>query len=160
MTANEKTLTIELERIGARDSSPTELMSALPATGCRYAIYDHDYTRPDGRPASKLFLVCWVPMMAKPSSRMFYTSQKSKVAPSFDGIETLPARGAADIEVVIGGRAKGTRDAGPAAKTGSSADTAGGATASAVGTGSGAVAAAPAADDDEDDPFADDEEFE
>lgn len=143
MCADESSLTVDLETIGPRTSSPTDMMSKLPATGCRYAIYDHDYTRPDGRPASKLYLVCWVPSMGKPSSRMFYTSQKSKVAPFFDGVETLAAHGAADIEAVIGGRATGTRDAvKPSGKPAAEATAGGG------------------GEDDEDDPFADDEDFE
>jgi len=123
MRADEETLRIEVEQIGKRSSDVEALIKALPSTQCRFVAYDHDYERPDGRPASKLFMICWVPSTSKPSSRMFYTSQKSSVTGQFSGIESLVAHGAADLR-------KATTPAGKAAA------------------------------DDDDDPFAEDEDFE
>ncbi len=129
MSVDERALRIDLEAVGDRSSTLRKLTDALPTAACRFAVFDHDYSRPDGRPASKLLLVCWVPATSKPASRMFYTSQKATVGAFFTGIEPLTAHSAADLEAAT---ADGT--AAPAAAGGGS-------------------------DEDDDDPFADDAEF-
>lgn len=75
-----------MEQTGKRDATPDDFMRCLPTTSCRYAIYDFDYSRPDGRPASKLFFVAWLPVTGAAMQRMFYTSQKNKVVGFFSGI--------------------------------------------------------------------------
>lgn len=130
MSVDESALRIDLEAVGDRASTLRKLTDALPTAACRFAVFDHDYSRPDGRAASKLFLVCWVPATSKPASRMFYTSQKATVGAFFSGIEPLTAHSAADLEA-----------------------------ATADDTKAAAAASGGGSDDDEDDPFADDEEF-
>jgi cofilin len=153
LVASSKDLTVSLEQAGPRDSSPEDFMKALPRTACRYAIYDFDYVRADGRPGSKLFLMLWAPNTAQPHDRMFYTSQKAKVTPSFTGIESMVAHSLEDVEMAVGGHAGGARDTGTAsskAKVISVVSAGGTAPVKTVGAG----------DDDEDDPFADEEDFE
>ncbi len=49
-------------------------------------IFDHEFVRSDGRPASKLYLVVWTPPTASPHSKMFYTSQKAALNSTITGV--------------------------------------------------------------------------
>jgi cofilin len=58
----------------------------MPYTDCRYGVFDQDYTTKDGRKASKLWFVSWLPMNATPYHKMAYTSAKTKFRETLTGI--------------------------------------------------------------------------
>ena len=47
-----------------------------PRAAARYAVYDHEFSTHDGRLASKLFFISWLPRNATPQAKMGYTTGK------------------------------------------------------------------------------------
>jgi cofilin len=64
-----------------------KFIAAVPKDECRYAVYDFDYTTPDG-PRNKLLFFVWVPESAKPLGKMLYASSKEAIKRKLDGIFT------------------------------------------------------------------------
>eukprot|EP01038_Epipyxis_sp_PR26KG_P009192 gene9192-12397_t len=77
---------IEVERLGGRKESYEEFKSSLPYTDCRYCIYDQDYKTSDGRPASKLWFICWFPENSNTYNKMAYTSAKANFNDATPGV--------------------------------------------------------------------------
>ena len=69
---------VVVDKVGARDAGFGDLTASLPADGCRYAVYDHDFTVGDATagegPRSKIFFVSWSPATADVKSKMVYAS--------------------------------------------------------------------------------------
>jgi hypothetical protein len=38
------------------------MAASLPYTDSRYVVYDHEFKTHDGRPASKLYFISWMPL--------------------------------------------------------------------------------------------------
>lgn len=53
---------IHVEKAGEKKATYNEFKDSLPFTDCRFAVYDQDYTTPDGRPASKIWFLSWFPV--------------------------------------------------------------------------------------------------
>ena len=76
---------IVIETIGARDAAIAGLGKALPFSDCRYAVYDHEYKTYDGRLASRIYFITWLPRNATPQAKMGYTTGKRYVRDVFTG---------------------------------------------------------------------------
>ena len=76
---------LKMEHTGLPEARLPDLLSVLPESECRYAIYDHDLTTSDGRKTSKLYFISWLPTNAHPSMKMQYTHTKAMIRNSFDG---------------------------------------------------------------------------
>jgi cofilin len=45
--------------VGPAEATFEDFFNALPPNDGRYAVYDYDFTTPDGRPGNKLVFVSW-----------------------------------------------------------------------------------------------------
>jgi hypothetical protein len=63
-----------------------QFKAQLPFSDCRYAIFDQDYKTADGRPASKLWFVCWFPASCTTHVKMAYASAKGKFRETILGV--------------------------------------------------------------------------
>ena len=80
-----------VDKVGARDAGFGDLTASLPADGCRYAVYDHDFTVGDATagegPRSKIFFVSWSPATADVKSKMVYASSCEGFKKELDGVQ-------------------------------------------------------------------------
>merc|ERR1711862_143693 len=65
-----------------------EFVASLPASDCRYAVYDFEYKAEDGGDRGKIVFVLWCPDTAKIKSKMIYTSSKDAIRKKLVGIGT------------------------------------------------------------------------
>ncbi|CAN6280789.1 unnamed protein product [Urochloa humidicola] len=78
---------VVVDKVGPRDAGFDDLTASLPADGCRYAVYDHDFTVGEATargaageaPRSKIFFVSWSPATADVKSKMVYASSNEGV---------------------------------------------------------------------------------
>lgn len=73
------------ERNATYDEFLADMHAARSAGECRYAVYDAEYTTPNG-PRSKLVFLLWAPEDAKLKQKMLYTSSKDALKKKVDGI--------------------------------------------------------------------------
>ncbi|KAG2534224.1 actin-depolymerizing factor 3-like [Panicum virgatum] len=82
---------VVVDKVGARDAGFGDLTASLPADGCRYAVYDHDFTVGDATagegPRSKIFFVSWSPATADVKSKMVYASSCEGFKKELDGVQ-------------------------------------------------------------------------
>jgi len=93
---------IVVESTGARSEGLEDFKRALPFTDCRYAVYDHEYTTPDGRKTSKLWFLSWLPNNSTPYTKMAYTSSKGKLRDRLPGVFDIQAAAIEEMEVLMG----------------------------------------------------------
>jgi hypothetical protein len=93
---------VVLDKIGARSATPQAFVDALPGTESCYAVYDHEYTLADGRPKSKLYFFVWAHHRSNPHSKMLYTSQKSVLVTSLEGVEECTLKSEEDALIALG----------------------------------------------------------
>jgi len=77
---------IVVDVAGGKKATIDDFKACLPYTDCRFAVYDHEYTTADGRPADKLFFLSWMPHNATPYSKMAYASGKGMLRELLDGV--------------------------------------------------------------------------
>jgi hypothetical protein len=77
---------VKVAEVGDRKATYEEFKSKLPFASCRFGVFDQDYTTADGRPASKLWFLTWVPDNATPANKMGFTSAKGKFADILPGV--------------------------------------------------------------------------
>lgn len=81
---------VVVDKVGARDAGFGDLTASLPADGCRYAVYDHDFTVGDAAgeaPRSKIVFVSWSPATADVRSKMVYASSCEGFKKELDGVQ-------------------------------------------------------------------------
>ncbi|KAJ3270077.1 cofilin [Terramyces sp. JEL0728] len=64
-----------------------DFLALLPKDGCRYAVYDFEYSTGDG-PRNKLLFYTWSPDSAKIKQKMLYASSKDGLRKKLDGVYT------------------------------------------------------------------------
>ena len=79
-----------------------QLMALLPFADCRFALYDHEYTSPDGRPQSKIWFVSWFPHNASHTAKMAYTYHKKTLRAQLEGVQDCTAASRAALEESVG----------------------------------------------------------
>ncbi|KAF9207005.1 cofilin [Haplosporangium sp. Z 27] len=62
-----------------------EFLENLAEDECRWAVYDFDYSTPDGD-RSKIVFYTWAPQGAKIKSKMLYSSSKDALRKSLNGV--------------------------------------------------------------------------
>eukprot|EP00053_Salpingoeca_punica_P003916 m.45988 g.45988 ORF g.45988 m.45988 type:complete len:142 (-) comp12494_c0_seq1:550-975(-) len=82
---NDLTQIIVDEKAGP-EAQYSDFISKLPRDDCRYAIYDFDYSLPDGGVRNKLIFVVWCPDTAKIKAKMLYAASKDALRKKFVGI--------------------------------------------------------------------------
>lgn len=93
---------INIENVGERDKSFEDMTSLLPFTMCRYIIYDYEYETTDGRKASKIFFINWMPSNATPHNKMSYASAKGKLRDMMTGVFDAQASNIDELAIRIG----------------------------------------------------------
>ncbi|KAJ1292962.1 hypothetical protein BS78_01G031200 [Paspalum vaginatum] len=90
---------VVVDAVGPRDAGFDALTASLPADGCRYAVYDHDFTVGGGgaqaqqqgevveAPRSKIVFVAWAPATADVRSKMVYASSCEGFKKALDGVQ-------------------------------------------------------------------------
>eukprot|EP00616_Rhizochromulina_sp_CCMP1243_P016942 CAMPEP_0118969466 /NCGR_PEP_ID=MMETSP1173-20130426/6559_1 /TAXON_ID=1034831 /ORGANISM="Rhizochromulina marina cf, Strain CCMP1243" /LENGTH=171 /DNA_ID=CAMNT_0006918711 /DNA_START=6 /DNA_END=518 /DNA_ORIENTATION=+ len=86
----------------AKKATFQEFQAALPYTDCRYAVYDYEYTTPDGRIADKLFFLSWMPHNATPYSKMAYAQGKGALRDILDGVIDVTAGSSDEVAPAFG----------------------------------------------------------
>jgi cofilin len=74
-----------------QDSSSTsenfdDFTAALPASDCRYAVYDMAFETKDGRPNEKIVFISWAPDSAKVRAKMTYAGSKDALGKALVGL--------------------------------------------------------------------------
>jgi len=93
---------INIETIGERNKSFDDMKALLPYTSCRFIIYDYEYETNDGRKASKLFLITWIPNNSTPHNKMAYAAAKTKLREQFTGVFDAQAADVDELAIRIG----------------------------------------------------------
>ena len=93
---------INIETIGERNTTFDEMTASLPFTSCRFIIYDYEYETNDGRKASKIYFVNWMPNNSTPHNKMAYASAKSKLREQFTGVFDAQAADVDELAIRIG----------------------------------------------------------
>ncbi|GAA5998847.1 actin-binding ADF family protein [Rhodotorula paludigena] len=82
-------LSDDLQKIQVEKSSESgnydEFLDALPANSPRYAVYDFEYEKDEGK-RSKICFVAWSPDEAKIKEKMLYASSKDALRRSLVGL--------------------------------------------------------------------------
>lgn len=82
---------------------PPPFSSPSPhALYCRYVLYDHAYTSPDGRPQNKLYFILWAPDDSPSLSKMKYSSHKSAATKSMPGVFDIRCTCQREVELALG----------------------------------------------------------
>ena len=68
----------------------------------RYGVYDHEYVTFDGRNASKLLFVSWLPPNSIPHNKMAYTYAKQMFRDAIQGVEDVTASVYSEIDAAVG----------------------------------------------------------
>jgi len=76
----------KFEDSGKGQASYEKFVEELPPREGRYAIYDFDYTLPDGGIRTKLGFIVWAPDDAPIKEKMLYASSKVELKTKFNGI--------------------------------------------------------------------------
>ena len=93
---------IVVDAAGAKKATLDDLKSALPYSDCRYAVYDHEFTTPDGRITGKLFFLSWMPHNATPHAKMAYASGKGMLREQLEGVLDVTCAAIEDIAEAFG----------------------------------------------------------
>lgn len=84
--------------VGGKDSSYQDLLSVMPSSDCRYAVYDHQFTNSEGCIFNKLVFINWAPDAARIKAKMMYASTKDFFKGFLDGLSVeLQGSDLADI---------------------------------------------------------------
>jgi len=57
----------------------------LPEHDCRYVVFEHCFTLPDGRPQEKLFFVSWFPRAVNTQQRMIFATARPSIRAATPG---------------------------------------------------------------------------
>eukprot|EP01029_Cantina_marsupialis_P001247 TRINITY_DN1103_c0_g1_i1.p1 TRINITY_DN1103_c0_g1~~TRINITY_DN1103_c0_g1_i1.p1 ORF type:complete len:145 (-),score=21.48 TRINITY_DN1103_c0_g1_i1:244-642(-) len=77
---------VEVLEIAPTGTPFEEFVTKMPATDCRFAVYDYKYTNEAGATQSKILFIFWSPDTAKIKSKMIYASTKETFKRSLSGI--------------------------------------------------------------------------
>jgi len=96
---NDTNTEITVEKAGSPTASYQEFVAALPPQDCRFAVYDFEFTAPEGGKRNKILFILWAPDSAKTKPKMLYTSSKADLRKKLVGIATeIQATDMAEID--------------------------------------------------------------
>ncbi|XP_041999046.1 actin-depolymerizing factor 1 [Salvia splendens] len=83
----EKQKQVIVEKIGDPSQNYEDFAATLPATECRYAVYDFDFVTAENCQKSRIFFIAWCPDTSRVRSKMIYASSKDRFKRELDGIQ-------------------------------------------------------------------------
>ena len=83
----EKQKEVIVEKVGEPGQSHEDFAASLPATECRYAVFDYDFVTEENCQKSRIFFIAWSPDTARVRSKMIYASSKDRFKRELDGIQ-------------------------------------------------------------------------
>jgi len=93
---------INVEVFGERKFTLAQFKEKLPFTECRFALYDHDYKSPDGRPISRIYFIIWLPHNATAYTKMAYAQAKAKFNEAMGGIYDAQVASIEQLDIALG----------------------------------------------------------
>jgi len=75
-----------------------DYLKSLDKKDCRYAVYDFEWTLPDGALRSKILFYVWCPDTANTKKKMLYASSKDSIRKKFQGIVEIQATDFAEVD--------------------------------------------------------------
>mmetsp|Transcript_17855 Transcript_17855/g.60685 ORF Transcript_17855/g.60685 Transcript_17855/m.60685 type:complete len:165 (-) Transcript_17855:121-615(-) len=92
---------IRVETAGEREQTFEDFKALLPFSECRYAVFEKEFTTHDGRKASKLFFLTWLPHNSVPHQKMAYTQGKRLIREALDGLFDTQAATPGEVDVAF-----------------------------------------------------------
>ncbi|KAK8495807.1 hypothetical protein V6N13_026319 [Hibiscus sabdariffa] len=78
---------VVVEKLGAPNDKYEDLIASLPASECRYAVFDLDFTTNENCQKSKIIFIAWAPDTSRVRSKMVYASSKDRFRKELDGVQ-------------------------------------------------------------------------
>jgi len=96
---NDTNTEVVVEKTGPASATYADFQKSLPATDCRYAVYDFEFSTPEGGTRNKIIFILWAPDGSKIKPKMLYTSSKADLRKKLVGIATeVQATDASEID--------------------------------------------------------------
>ncbi|PRP76932.1 hypothetical protein PROFUN_06210 [Planoprotostelium fungivorum] len=96
---NETSTEVVVEKTAPASATYAEFQSSLPPNDCRYAVFDFEFSTPDGGSRNKIVFILWAPDGSKIKPKMLYTSSKADLRKKLVGIATeVQATDASEID--------------------------------------------------------------
>merc|ERR1711916_185487 len=84
---------------GEKDATWDDFVGQLPADGCRYCIYDFEFTNADGGQRNKTTFVVWTPDVCRIKEKLLYAGTKDAIKKKLEGIQCeVQATDSSEIE--------------------------------------------------------------
>lgn len=93
---------IVVEHVGARSEGYDNFKKTMPYSECRFAVFDQDYKTADGRPASKLWFVSWLPNSSTTHMKMAYAAAKGKFRETLLGVFDTQVASLEELDATLG----------------------------------------------------------
>lgn len=77
---------IVITAVGPNESTYANFLEMLPASDCRFAVYDYEVTNSEGRKFNKLVFLGWSPEVSKIRTKMMYASSKDFFKSHLEGL--------------------------------------------------------------------------
>uniref|UniRef100_A0A0E0DGX4 ADF-H domain-containing protein n=1 Tax=Oryza meridionalis TaxID=40149 RepID=A0A0E0DGX4_9ORYZ len=84
---DERTQQVIVDRLGQPGDTYDDFTASMPASECRYAVFDFDFVTDENCQKSKIFFISWSPDTSKVRSKMLYASSKDRFKRELDGIQ-------------------------------------------------------------------------
>ncbi|KAF2935273.1 hypothetical protein DAI22_04g220000 [Oryza sativa Japonica Group] len=84
---DERTQQVVVDRLGQPGDTYDDFTASMPASECRYAVFDFDFVTDENCQKSKIFFISWSPDTSKVRSKMLYASSKDRFKRELDGIQ-------------------------------------------------------------------------
>ncbi|KAK8518427.1 hypothetical protein V6N13_027903 [Hibiscus sabdariffa] len=78
---------VVVEKLGAPNDKYEDLIASMPASECRYAVFDLDFTTNENCQKSKIIFIAWSPDTSRVRSKMVYASSKDRFRKELDGVQ-------------------------------------------------------------------------
>ncbi|ORZ35424.1 hypothetical protein BCR44DRAFT_1434188 [Catenaria anguillulae PL171] len=85
---NEGMTEIVVEKTADAGAPYSEFVGCLPATDCRYCVFDFKYEHAEGGERNKILFVSWSPDDAKIRAKMTYAGSKDAIRRKLVGVHT------------------------------------------------------------------------
>jgi len=82
-------ITVTPAKISERKCNKSDFLKDLSDSKPRFAIYDYEYKTADGRAASTLFFIQWMPENVNQNDRILYTSAKKNLEAILSGVKNV-----------------------------------------------------------------------
>ncbi|KAL5215857.1 hypothetical protein ABZP36_007258 [Zizania latifolia] len=84
---DERTQQVVVDKLGLPGDTYDDFTASMPASECRYAVFDFDFVTDENCQKSKIFFISWSPDTSRVRSKMLYASSKDRFKRELDGIQ-------------------------------------------------------------------------